>query len=185
MKKIQRQRQGASSQNGISLIETIIALGVLSVGALGSAAVFVQGVQSSNSSPGDLAATQKAQEAIESVFSARDSKILTWADIQNEDGDSGSDGGVFLDAEQDIKDAGADGLVNTDDDGAIEEVIYPGRDGLLNTPDDTVHTLAGFKRQIRIRDINVSLRSISVTVTYQSGPSQRSFTLTTYISNYA
>ena len=65
------------SGRGISLIETAIALGVLSVGVLGAAALFTQGMERTKSSPGDLVATQKAQEAVESVFAARDSHTVT------------------------------------------------------------------------------------------------------------
>ena len=100
---------------------------MLSVGALGTAAVFTQGMERTKSSPGDLIATQKAQEAIESVFAARDSHTVTWAQLRNVIG-TGSDGGIFLDGAQSIKDPGADGIVNTADDAlAVESTRYPGR----------------------------------------------------------
>src|SRR5580704_5053086 len=104
---------GMRQDRGFSLIETAMALGVLTVGMLGAAAALTLGMQAVSSSPGDLIATQKAAEAIESVYSARDSHVLTWAQIQNVKGASGSDGGVFLDGPQPIKLAGPDGLVNT------------------------------------------------------------------------
>jgi hypothetical protein len=171
------------SEKGMSLIETAIALGVLSVGALGTAAVFSQGMERTKSSPGDLIATQKAQEAIESVFSARDSGVLSWAQMRNVNGESGTDGGIFLDAESVIRQPGADGLVGTADDGAVEDVIYPGRDGLLDTADDTHFSYEAFKRKITIRDLRTDLRSITVEVSYKSGSSTRTFTLTAYMSN--
>lgn len=173
------------SERGISLIETMIAVAVMSVCLIGTASVLTQGVQRTNSSPGDLIATQKAQEAIESVFSARDSKVLSWAQIRNVSGASGSDAGIFLDAALPIKDAGPDGLVGTPDDGAIETMTFPGRDGLLGTADDEVRSLEGYQREIRIRDLQPNLRSITVTVTFQSGSSRRTYALTAYISNYA
>ena len=43
------------------------------------AGVFTQGMQKTASSPGELLATQKAAEAIESVFSARDSQRIVGA----------------------------------------------------------------------------------------------------------
>jgi type II secretory pathway pseudopilin PulG len=172
-------------ERGISLIETMIAVGIMSVCLIGTASVLTQGVQRTNSSPGDLIATQKAQEAIESVFSARDSKVLTWAQLQNVYGQSGMDGGIFLDAEQPIKEAGSDGLVGTADDGAIESVTYPGRDGLYGTVDDEMKSMDGYAREIRIRDVQPNLRSITVTVSFQSGNMRRGYTLTAYISTYA
>ena len=62
-------REHHSSERGFSLVETIVAVGVLSVGLLGGAAVLTQGMQRLSSSPGDVLTTQKAAEAIESVFS--------------------------------------------------------------------------------------------------------------------
>jgi hypothetical protein len=169
------------SGRGTSLIETVVALGVLSVGALGTAAVFTQGMERAKSSPGDLIATQKAQEAIESVFAARDSVVVTWPQLRNVAG-AGSDGGIFLDGPQDIKDPGADGIVNTADDGPIETVTYPGRDLVMGNADDKTVTVSGFTREIQIRNTTTDLRSITVTVTYRSGTSLRTYTLVAYIS---
>ena len=78
------------NQGGFSLVETIFAIGVLSVAALGMAGIFVQGMQKTASSPAELIATQKAAEAIESVFSARDSHSITWAQLRNQ-----ANGGIF------------------------------------------------------------------------------------------
>ena len=172
------------SGKGTSLIETAIALGVLSVGALGTAAIFTQGMERTKSSPGDLLATQKAQEAIESVFAARDSRTVTWAQLRNVTG-AGSDGGIFLDGAQGIKDPGADGIVNTADDGAIESVTYPGRDLVMGNADDKTVTMAEFTREIQIRDLAIDLRSITVTVTYRAGATLRTYTLIAYISDRA
>jgi hypothetical protein len=174
------------SGRGTSLIETVIAVGVLSVGALGTAAVFTQGMERTKSSPGDFIATQKAQEAIESVFAARDSHTVTWAQLRNVIG-TGSDGGIFLDGPKDIRDPGTDGIVNTADDAlqAIESTSYPGRNLALGDGDDTTSTLAGFKREIQIRNLTADLRSITVTVTYGAGGAVRTYILTAYFSNYA
>jgi type II secretory pathway pseudopilin PulG len=172
------------SGRGTTLIETMVALGVLSVGALGTAAVFTQGMERTKSSPADLVATQKAQEGIESVFAARDSRTVTWAQLRNVSG-AASDGGIFLDGAQPIKDAGADGIVNTADDGAIETIVYPGRDLTLGTADDKTVTLSDFTREIQIRNLTADLRSITVLVSYQSGSGLRVFTLIAYISDRA
>jgi type II secretory pathway component PulJ len=172
-----------ASEAGTTLIEVTLAMAVLTVGALGAAGVFTSGMQKATSSPGDLIATQKAQEAVESVFAARDSHKLTWAQIRNVQGESGSDGGVFLDGKQQLKDAGNDGLVNTTDDGAIEEVRYPGRDRMMRTGDDTFIQLGQFWREIQITQVSTSLRVIKVTMSYPAAAQTRTFTLTTYISN--
>jgi hypothetical protein len=176
-------RAPRSSQAGSTLIEVVLAMGVLTVGALGAAGVFTSGMQKATSSPGDLIASQKASEAIESVFAARDSHKLTWAEIRNVAGESGSDGGVFEDGKKQLKDSGPDGLVNTVDDGDIEEVRYPGRDRIMRTGDDTFIELGQFWREIKIERVTDDLRKITVTMTYTSNAQDRTFELVTFISN--
>src|SRR5471032_393139 len=176
------------SSKGFSLVETMIALGVLTTGVLGAAAVLASGMQNLSSSPFDVVTTQKAAEAMEAVFSAHQSGKLTWAQIKNVNGASGSDGGVFIDGPQALKLPGPDGLVNTADDTTVEVIQLPDKDQLLNTSDDQYLTLTSFTREIKIRDVsteNGQLRSIIVTVKYQNGPTTCSYTLTTYISSYS
>jgi Tfp pilus assembly protein PilV len=162
-----------SSNNGFSLAETVIALGVLITGVLGAAGVLTAGMKNLNSSPADVIVTQKATQAIEAVFAARDSHRLTWAQINNV-----SNGGVFLDGPQSLKVAGADGLVNTSDDGAIETIDLPGH----------TYTLGGYQREIKIEAVageNGQLRKITVSITFQNTGTARSYTLVSYISTYA
>lgn len=170
----------ASSQAGFSLVETMIATLVLSVGAMGMAAVFLNGMQNAASSPADLVATQKAAEAVESVFGARDARTVTWAKLRNV-----ADGGIFLPGARPLKVAGADGIVDTADDGAVESVQLPGPDQVLGTADDRTEQLSSYSRQIAIADINQDLRAITVTITYQAGAVTQTYTLTAYISSYA
>ena len=176
-----------SSARGFSLAETVIALGVLTTGVIGAAGVLTVGMQNLSSSPADVVVTQKAAQAIEAVFAARDSHRLTWDLIRNVNG-AASDGGVFLDGPQPLKLAGLDGLVNTADDTTIETITLPGKDQVLNTPDDLIIALLQYTREIKIRDVvgeNGELRSIVVTVTYQSGSTKRTYTLQSFISAYS
>ena len=173
-------RNHINSQRGVSLIETMIAMLVLTVGAIGMASVFLYGMQSASSSPNELIATQKASEAIESVFAARDSHTLTWAQLQN-----AAAGGIFLDGATSMKLAGADGILNTADDGAIESIAYPGPDQLLGTADDRTDTLTAFTREIKITAISTELRSVTITITYPAGTMTRTYTLTAYMSAFA
>jgi type II secretory pathway pseudopilin PulG len=178
-----------SSERGFSLIEIMIALGVLTTGVLAAAAVLAAGLQNLSSSSGDAIVTQKAAQAVEAVFAARDSHKLTWSQIKNVNGATGSDGGVFIDGPLPMNLSGSDGLVNTaDDPNTVETTMLPGLDGLLNTGDDTKLTLIGYTREIKIRDVagsNGQLRSVEVKITYRSGTSTRTYTLVTFISAYA
>jgi prepilin-type N-terminal cleavage/methylation domain-containing protein len=178
-----------SSQKGFSLIEVMFSLGVLTTGVLGAAAVMSAGMQNLSSSPGDVIVTQKAAQAIEAVFAARDSHKVTWAQIRNIRGGTGTDNGIFLDGAQPLKLSGSDGLVNTADDSAnIETIPLPGPDHVLGTVDDKEIVLSGFTREIAIRDVtgeSGQLRNITVTVVYQNGTTRRTYKLTTYISAYS
>ena len=161
-------------QSGFSLLETVVAIGVLTIGVLGAAAVLSSGMQKLSGSPADVIASQKATQAIESVFAARDSHRLTWAQIKNV-----ADGGVFLDGAQPMTVAGNDGLVDTSDDGGVETIDM----GAGHTM-----TLTAYTRQIQIADVageNGNLRSIIVTITYQDGSIKRTYVLRSYISAYA
>jgi hypothetical protein len=181
---------GTRRESGFTLVETIISLALLTTALLSLAAVFTQGMKMIGGSSGDLVLVQKATEAIESVFTARDTKVVTWSQIRNIVGDGQSSGGIFKDGAQPVKDPGADGMVNTADDGAVETARLPGRDNLLNTSDDEFITLNDYTREVEIRDISASLRRIRVIVRYRpggtaSGAAVQEFILVTYISTYA
>jgi hypothetical protein len=123
------------------------------------------------------------------VHTARDTRTIVWCQIYNvssvRTGDcTDQPAGVFLDGEQPIADPGADGLVNTADDGAISKL--PGPDGVAGTSDDI--TLSNFTRTIVITNVlegttpNANLKQIVVTIRYSVGPIRRTYTLTTYVS---
>lgn len=178
-----------SSSKGFSLVETLIALGVLTTGVLATAAVLGNGMQNLSSSPADVVVTQKAAEAVEAVFSARDSRKLTWTQIANTD-----KGGVFLVGAKPLTVAGADGLVNTADDTScglttcLETVVLPGKDQKLETADDKTIELTNFTRKIEIADVpneSGQLKLITVTISYRNGPTVRSYELRSYISAYS
>jgi type II secretory pathway pseudopilin PulG len=175
----------ARSEQGFSLAETVIALGVLTTGILGAAAVLAAGMQNLSSSPSDVVVTQKAAQAIEAVYAARDSHKYTWNQIRNV-----SDGGIFLNGPTALTLPGTDGLVNTSDDASAgtETVTLPGKDQTLGTGDDMTQTLSQFTREIKIQDVtgeNGALRTITVTIKYQNGPTTRTYVLTSLISSYS
>jgi hypothetical protein len=174
-------RRTLDSQAGVTLIETMIAMLVLTVGAIGMAATFLQGMQLASSSPAELMATQKAAEAIESVFSARDSHTIAWAQVQNK-----AKGGIFLDNAIAVSTGGKDGIVNTGDDGeVIESVVFPGPDQELATGDDRIAPLESYTREIDIVETSSVLRKITVPLTYKAGAATQTYTLTAYISSFA
>jgi prepilin-type N-terminal cleavage/methylation domain-containing protein len=167
-------------ESGFSLIETMVSMLVLTVGVLGLSQAFISGVQKSSSSPFEVLATQKAAEAVESVFAARDSHTIAWAQMKNI-----GDGGVFVDAATTMNLAGADGIVNTIDDGAVESFVFPGPDGMVGTGDDKTLTLDNFTRKIAIVELSGFLREITVTITYPANGQTKTYAVTALISQYA
>jgi hypothetical protein len=164
---------------------------VLSFGVLSLAGVYAQGIVFAGIAKWDYIAQKKAEEAVESIFTARDTQLLTWAQIQNVTGITGSDGGVFLDGPQPLLDAGPDGLIGTADDNAAlpdTVIIGPGLDNMLGTADDQVVVLNNvMTRQIQIAPVpnEPNLRQITVTITYASGRTRKQYILISYVSAFA
>lgn len=185
------------SQSGFSLLETVIAIVVLTFGVLALVAILTEGVLHVATAQSHLIAKEKAAEAIESVFTARDTRVLTWAQIQNL-----SNGGIFIDGPLPMSLAGPDGLINTgdenlpsagpdgifgtgDDGPGLETMVLPGPDNMLGTADDEFRPLAEFSREIRITNVGPNLRQLVVVVNYRVGRLQLNYTLTTLISSFA
>lgn len=159
-----RVSQTLRDERGSTLIEALVAMVILTVGLLGLAQVFVVGMTHMATSESNLIAREKAREAVESVHTARDTQTITWAQIRNV-----SDGGVFLNGPQALRQPGIDGLVNTADDVMPLEVIGPGPDRQLGTADDV--RAEGFRREIVIQDIpgSPALRRLIVRIAYRFG----------------
>ncbi|MGH9455801.1 MAG: type IV pilus modification PilV family protein [Terriglobia bacterium] len=170
--------QATGSESGFTLVEVLVAGMLLSTGLLALAFCFSQGMAAVMASQQDSIARQKAREAMEDVLTARNTDSITWSQIANI-----SNSGIFTDGPTKLTTAGADGMVNTADDGAVETIIMPGPDGLLS--DGTATPLTGYTRQIQITDINANLKQITVTITYTTPTGiTRSFSLETYVSPY-
>jgi len=169
------------SESGMTLIEALVAMLVLTVGAAGMATVFAYSLRAASTGPNELIAMHKAAEAIEGVFSARDSHSLTWDQLRNV-----SDGGIFLDDATDLYLAGDDGVVNSQDDPlTVESFELPGPDEYFGTGDDVTQALTGFTRQISIVDVTADLRLITVTIKFPFGTTTRTQELSALISRYA
>ena len=174
-----------SDEGGFTMLEALIALSILGVSLLALAQVYAHGEAQLSASGPDIIARQKASDAIESVFTARDTRIVTFAQIRNVAGESGNDDGVFLDGERPLRIAGADGLLNTADDGAVETMAEPGADNLLGTADDRIVELSSFTREIEIRDIGPNLRRVRIIIRYLAGGTRREYRLETFVSSFA
>jgi prepilin-type N-terminal cleavage/methylation domain-containing protein len=203
------QNKTANSSNrnrdsGFSLIEVMIAIVVMTVGLLAVIASFGTAVAVTKSAQEDLIARQKALEAMESIYTARNSQQIPFASVANV-----SNGGVFLSGAQPLLCAGPDGLVGTADDvpcttasgatcpnSGAECMVLPGPDGILGTADDTTLSLGNFTRTIAISPVlyptgplagttNPNMMGITITVSYtKDGMPARSFNANGLISSY-
>jgi prepilin-type N-terminal cleavage/methylation domain-containing protein len=173
-----------SAESGFTLLETMIALVVLAIGVLGLAAMLADGLAYMSSSQAEYIAEQKAAEAVESIYTARDVSQTTWTNINNV-----SAGGIFIDGPTSLCDPGPDGIEGTADDNcAIPDSIWtPGPDGLLGTADDVKMPLVNFKRTIVIAPVanRPDMREITVSITYTAAKFTRTYTLVTNISQYS
>jgi len=188
-------------ETGFTLIEVMIAIVVMSIGILALIASFATAVAATQSAQEDLIARQKTLEAMESIYTARNSQQIPFSAVANV-----SNGGIFQDGAQTLKCAGPDGLVNTGDDvncttqggtvcpdNGAECMVLPGADGILGSGgDDVIMSLGNFTRTIAITPVllptgapNPNMMAISITVTYtKAGFPARSYTANSLISSY-
>jgi len=173
-------------QRGFTLIEMMVAMAVLSFGVLSLVSIFTQGLRASYQTQIQYIAQQKAQEAMESIFTARDTRLVTSAQINNV-----SNGGIFKDNAQPLYAPGPDGLFGTADDDSTNPdaiVIAPGPDGIFGTADDvSINLNPWMTRTVVIAPVanTPNLKSVTVTVnwTFQGQTSQ--YQLVSFISNFS
>jgi len=192
-------------EGGFSLVEVMIAIVVMSVALLALIASFATAVAATQSAEEDLIARQKVLEAMESIYTARNSQQIPFAAVANT-----ANGGIFLPGPLSLLCAGPDGLVGTIDDvpctttagaacpgAGAECMVLPGPDGILGTADDVTMSLGNFKRTVAINQVlypagsplagtvNPNMVAITITVSYtKAGLPARSFTANGLISSY-
>ena len=171
-------RNSRSHQRGFTIIETMIAMAVTGIGIITLIAAFAAGLAATQTSQENLIARQKTLEAMESIYTARNTQQLSFSQISN------FPTGIFTSGSTQLLCAGPDGLANTTDDtncpangpcaAGPECVVMPGPDGILGTSDDVGMSLANFTRQVQISSVlesdgvtvNPTLKQITVTVSY-------------------
>ncbi len=189
-----------NSDRGFSLLEVVISMAILTVGLVSLLGVFGLAMASTQTSQQDMIAKQLANEAMESLVTARNTSQLGWDDIQNVGAtncpNSGASScGIFLSGTQPIYNAGTDGIFGTTDDAAAgQEVLEePGSDGKYGDTDDVLVPLTGYHRTILISGLTdgsgnpiSSLRAVNITVQYSTSQTKqaKTYVLSSYISEY-
>jgi len=194
------------AEDGVSLLEVVISMAVLTVGMVSMLGVFGLAMATTETSQRSMIAKQLANEAYESIVTARNSGQLTFDDIQN----TGSTNcpvtgvgscGIFASPTipqpmyQAITTGNYAGILGTTYDvGQPEQTLQdPGPDGIFQTADDTFIPLSGYQRTILISSVRdasgyvvSSLRSVTITVQYQTSQANqpKTYILNSYISQY-
>jgi prepilin-type N-terminal cleavage/methylation domain-containing protein len=201
MKKKIAAKEKSKKQTGFSLVEVMISTMILTVGSLGLLGLFGVAMAANQTSQQDTIARQLASEAMESIYTARNTSQLGFTQINNI-----SNGGIFTDGAVAVKCAGPDGILGTADDsscltaagvtcpnGGVECLTEPGVDGIVGTADDVTLSLSNYSRQIQISSLldtsgNVIPTLVSVTITIRYTVSnvavQKSYVLNEYVSSY-
>ena len=149
----------AKSQRGFSLLEVVISMAILTIGLVSLLGVFGIAMAATQDTQQDMIAKQLANEALESIVTARNTSQKQWSDIQNV-----SDGGIFLNDFQPVLKPGADGIMGTaDDSGAgYQTITEPGPDGIYGTPDDIQLPMSNYQRKIDIQPVTDASGNVDI-----------------------
>ncbi len=173
-------------QRGFTLVEVMVATAVLVFGVLSLVSVFTQGLRASFQTQIQYIAQQKAQEAMESIFTARDTRLVTSSQINNV-----SQGGIFMDNAQPLCDPGPDGLFGTADDNCnIPDsiVVAPGPDQIFGTADDvSINLNPWMTRTIVIAPAanTTNLKTVTVTINWKYQGQTSQYQVVSFISNFS
>ena len=182
-----------SGERGFTLLEVLIALAVLMIGLMSLAYGIGIGLAVVQMSTMDTIAREKAREAMEDVFTARDTSTIAFAQICNIPTGSNPNNCLFVNGLQPMYITDSSGLVNTQasvNQGTLETFVTPGPDGVMGTSDDVTYNLTGFQRSIQVLSLGKSdgytdLAQVTVTIQYNPLPwISRTVTMVTVMSPY-
>jgi prepilin-type N-terminal cleavage/methylation domain-containing protein len=200
------------AQNGFTLIEVMISMCVLTVGMVSLLGVFGLAMATTQTTQQSMIAKQLANEALESIITARNTSQITWDDLQNTNSplcpiSGASSCGIFADptVPQPIylavgtgttgACAAYEGILGTtcDQGQPVQALKDPGPDGIYGDADDVNIPLSGYQRSVLIsslydvdQNLVPTLRSVTITVQYATTQSRQPMTyvLNSYISQY-
>ena len=156
-------------EDGFSLVEAVIAIFILTIGLIGTAAALTYALEYGSISRNVSSAKSIVVASIEEIETLRNSRRLDYKQIANvgavnNTGSPNRFGGFSTGFKPISMEPGADGVFGTDDD-----LIDSGADGVFGTADDhedETKILSGYQRQITITNLSDSLRRVQITVRY-------------------
>ncbi len=175
------------SQCGVTLLEMVVAMMILTVGLLGLAASIGYAVTVSNRGRNLTNTKLVAVSLLEQMETLRNTEQLTFGQLANQgavDNTGASKNFVgFPTGFNPVSiNPGPDGIFGTSDD-----LINPGADNVYGTGDDFTDAtwgISGYSREIVISNLNTNLKKIQVTVRYPDGGGQvRNLVAVSYLNN--
>jgi competence protein ComGC len=180
-------RKRLRSEAGVTILEMVVAMLILTVGLLGMAAAIGYAVTVSNKGRNLTNSKLLVVSVMEQIETLRNTKELTFGQIANQGsvdntGATRSFAGFPTDFQPLSINPGPDGIFGTADD-----LINPGPDNVYGTSDDFIDptwAVAGYTRQITITNLNPNLKRIQVTLNYpDAGGNYRSLVGVSYLNN--
>jgi type II secretory pathway pseudopilin PulG len=168
-------RKQLHSESGVTILEMVVAMLILTVGLLGLAASIGYAVTVSNKGRNLTNSKLLVVSLLEQMETLRNTEQLTFGQIANQ-GSVDNSGATrtfvgFPTAFQSLSiNPGPDGIFGTSDD-----LISPGPDNIYGTSDDTVDNtwaMPGYQRQITITSLSTNLKRIQVTLRYPDAAGQ-------------
>lgn len=156
-----------SNESGFTLLESIVAIAILTIGLVGTAAAVTYALQFSAISQNVTKSKLLLMASVEQIESLRNSRRLEYKQIANAGAVNNTDvvntfSGFSTDYLPIYETPGADGVFGTADD-----TISPGADGNYGTADDgPAQALPQYARQIIITELSGSIKKVQVNVRY-------------------
>lgn len=156
-------------QDGFSLIEAVVAIFIITIGLIGTAAALGYAIHYGSISRNVTGAKSVIFAQIEEIEALRNSRRLDFKQIANAGGvDNSNTPAVFSGFSTGFKDLslnpGPDGVNGTDDD-----LRDKGADGVYGTGDDFDNPAlvrSGYTRQITITNLSSSMKKVEIRVRY-------------------
>lgn len=198
-----KSRPEKNLESGFSLLEVMFSMVVMTIGLVSLLGVMGIAMASTQTSQVNAVAKRLANEALESILTARETATIQWSQIANGNCavGTGCTTGIFLAGPEPICLPGNDGIIGTSDDctagpnGGPQILEQPGSTGVYagTCPPDICLGLTNYTRTIAITPFvlpggvpDANLNSVTITVTYIT-PQLRvpqNYVLNTLISQY-
>ncbi|HEY0427423.1 MAG TPA: prepilin-type N-terminal cleavage/methylation domain-containing protein [Pyrinomonadaceae bacterium] len=165
------RKNSEKRQDGFTLIEAVIAILIITIGLIGTAAAITYALEFTTTSRNVSSAKLVIVASIEEIESLRNSRRLDFRQIANvgavDNTNTPSRFNGFSAGFKDVSiDSGPDGVNGTDDD-----LRAPGVDGVYGTADDFDNQAlirSGYQRQITISNLSDTLKKVEIKVKYMS-----------------